>query len=69
MTSTGDVLGTLRYMSPEQAIGQPGLIDARTDIYSLGVVLYELATQSPLFESQDRGTLLRKVLEELPKPV
>lgn len=69
LTATGDLLGTFRYMSPEQAIGQRGLIDARTDIYSLGVVLYELATHSPLFESEDRAALLRKVLGELPKPL
>lgn len=69
LTATGDILGTLRYMSPEQAIGQHGLVDARTDIYSLGVVLYELATQSPLFESEDRAALLRKILGDLPRPV
>lgn len=69
LTATGDLLGTLRYMSPEQAIGQRGLVDARTDIYSLGVVLYELATQAPLFENEDRAALLRRILSDLPKPV
>jgi serine/threonine protein kinase/Tfp pilus assembly protein PilF len=67
LTITGDVLGTLRYMSPEQALGRRVLIDARTDIYSLGVTLYELLTLQPAFESHDRQELLRQIADEEPR--
>ena len=50
-TSTGMVLGTPRYMSPEQITGQP--VDARSDIFSLGIVLHEMLTKTSLFAGQD----------------
>ncbi|HWL10797.1 MAG TPA: serine/threonine-protein kinase, partial [Planctomicrobium sp.] len=66
LTQTGDLLGTLRYMSPEQAAGQLTQVDQRTDVYSLGATLYELLTLRPVFEAKDRRALLRQILEEEP---
>lgn len=69
LTQTGDILGTLRYMSPEQAGGQSVLIDQRTDVYSLGATLYEMLTLKPIFDGPDRNALLRQILQdEPPKP-
>jgi serine/threonine protein kinase len=68
LTRTGDLLGTLRYMSPEQASGQRTAIDQRTDVYSLGATLYELITLEPMFAGQSHAELLRQILELEPKP-
>jgi serine/threonine protein kinase/tetratricopeptide (TPR) repeat protein len=68
LTMTGDLVGTLRYMSPEQALGNGATIDHRTDIYSLGVTLYELATLEPAFAGSDRQQLLRQIAYEEPRP-
>jgi serine/threonine protein kinase len=68
LTQSGDLLGTLRYMSPEQANGQRVAIDHRTDIYSLGATLYELLTQHRPFEGNDRHTLLHQILNDEPRP-
>jgi tetratricopeptide (TPR) repeat protein len=69
LTLTGDVLGTLRYMSLEQALGRRVVVDGRTDVYSLGVTLYELLTLHPAFDGRDRAEILRKVAEEEPAPL
>jgi hypothetical protein len=69
VTMTGDVLGTLRYMSPEQALAKHGLVDHRTDIYSLGATLYELLTLRPTVDGKDREEVLRRItFEEPPAP-
>jgi serine/threonine protein kinase/Flp pilus assembly protein TadD len=68
LTMTGDLLGTLRYMSPEQALAGRGVVDHRTDIYSLGVTLYELLTLRPAFAGADRGRLLQQIEQAEPVP-
>ena len=65
LTATGDVLGTLRYLSPEQAAGR-NIHDPRSDIYALGATLYELTTLRPAFEGRARQDLLRRIAEEEP---
>jgi serine/threonine protein kinase/Flp pilus assembly protein TadD len=67
LTMSGDLLGTLRYMSPEQALAKRVIVDHRTDIYSLGATLYELLTGEPVFDGADRQELLRQIAFEEPK--
>lgn len=68
LTMTGDMLGTLRYMSPEQANGDLAL-DKRTDIYSLGVTIYELLTFRTAFDADDRSPLFKQVVLSEPTPL
>ena len=65
VTRSGDIVGTLRYMAPEQLNGQT---DARSDIYSLGLTLYELLTLRPAFRDGKHGPLLRQKAAGIPLP-
>src|SRR5438552_1683168 len=66
-TDPGKVMGTLRYMSPEQIRGQQG--DGRTDIFSLGVVLYEMVAGRPPFGDATSGDLIAAILEQEAPPL
>jgi len=66
ITADGIVSGTPHYMSPEQAEARSGQLDARTDIYSLGVVLYEMLTLQRPFEGPSSPALVQRVLTENP---
>ena len=68
MTESGVSLGTPYYMSPEQAAGQRE-VDPRSDIYALGVVLYEMLAGHPPFTGTNVQTVFRKVLSEDPRPL
>ena len=68
LTHTGDMVGTLRYMSPEQAQARGGVVDQRTDIYALGMTLYELLTLQPAFNGRDHQELLRQIALDEPMP-
>jgi WD40 repeat protein/predicted Ser/Thr protein kinase len=66
-TEPGTILGTLSYMSPEQARGEP--LDQRTDLFSLGVLLYEMLTGRRPFERENRAAVIQALLSEEPLAV
>lgn len=69
LSRTGDLIGTPRYMSPEQALLPPAEVDHRTDLYSLGAVMYEMLTGVPPTDGPTPMAVLRAVADEQPTPV
>src|SRR5580704_17661487 len=67
VTAQGTILGTLQYMAPEQLEGKE--VDARTDIFAFGVVVYEMATGKKAFEGKSQASLIAKILETNPPPM
>jgi serine/threonine-protein kinase len=67
LTQSGTVTGTPMYMSPEQAEGRP--IDPRSDLFSLGTVLYALCTGHPPFRADTTMAVLKRVIEDAPRPI
>jgi serine/threonine protein kinase len=68
LTLSGELVGTIRYMSPEQALANRVPVDQRTDVYSLGATLYEMLTLAPVFGGNDRQELLRQIAFDDPRP-
>jgi Tol biopolymer transport system component/predicted Ser/Thr protein kinase len=69
ITAQGTILGTLQYMAPEQVEGKTNEIDALTDIFAFGAVVYEMATGKKAFEGKTSASVMAKILETDPPPM
>jgi serine/threonine protein kinase len=69
LSSSGDLIGTPRYMSPEQALSESSEVDARTDIYSLGAVMYEALCGQPAVDGPNALGVLRQLSDGAPVPL
>jgi Tol biopolymer transport system component/predicted Ser/Thr protein kinase len=69
VTAQGTILGTLQYMAPEQVEGKTDQIDARTDFFAFGAVVYEMATGKRAFDGKSQASLIAKILEMYPPPM
>ena len=67
LTGEGRIVGTVAYMSPEQAEGKP--VDQRSDVFSLGIILYEMATGERPFEGDTQMSILSAIIKDTPKSV
>ena len=67
LTRTGTVLGTVDYMSPEQI--RAGEVDHRSDLFAVGVLIYQMATGHVPFRGKSYGDTIRKILDEPPNPI
>lgn len=66
-TQAGEILGTPAYMSPEQVLGRP--VDGRSDLFSLGIILYEMATGSRPFQGQGMNAIFNAITNDVPPPI